>query len=207
MQYKIPQNIEVEDKVVGPLTLRQFLILLIAAAIVFVLFLMTPAEIKGVFYMFAVVIVAIALGIAFFDYGGKHLEQIIFAAFLSFTSPRKRIWKKEPPAEAPASKENAEKEIAEIPIVAQKQDVLAVKENFAQMARSIDTTSKDSDLNDVLEKPTGKNPLGELIAKAKPQKTKNPTVAQLATVSPNKKFEYPQIQVSSQNPLENLKQK
>jgi len=37
MQYQVPQFIEVEDRIIGPLTLKQFLYLAFAGAILFVL--------------------------------------------------------------------------------------------------------------------------------------------------------------------------
>ena len=38
MQFSVPQFVEVEDKIIGPLTLKQFLVLLGGGFVVFVLY-------------------------------------------------------------------------------------------------------------------------------------------------------------------------
>ena len=37
-QYKIPQNIDVEDKILGPFTLKQFLYIMVGGILIYVFF-------------------------------------------------------------------------------------------------------------------------------------------------------------------------
>ncbi len=58
LQYKVPQNVDVEDKIIGPLTAKQFIQSLIGFSIVYILYF-TLASIS--FTLFFVVALAVAL--------------------------------------------------------------------------------------------------------------------------------------------------
>jgi hypothetical protein len=152
------------------------------------------------------VILVSALGLAFYDYGGQHVEQIVLSAIGSLSKPKKRVWAKETPQNQSAQKE-AEAEINEIPVVAPKQDILSARGRIADMARNIDASSQAADPDDVFQKSKPENPLEALLKKAKPAEAKNPVVSQMASVSPSKQFDYPKIEKAVENPLEELKQK
>ncbi len=93
MEYKIPQNVDVEDKLVGPLTLKQFLELLFGAAFAYIIFRMVPGFI---FIFTGIPILLIALGLAFYKINDQPLEKIILAAISFYSKPQKRVWKKVP---------------------------------------------------------------------------------------------------------------
>ena len=91
-KYTVPQFIDVEDKILGPLTVRQFIILLIASGFVFVayklydftLFLVTGAFEFGV-----------ACIIAFLKINGQPFHYFVLNLIQTFKKPRLRVWDKE----------------------------------------------------------------------------------------------------------------
>lgn len=91
MQFQVPQFIEREAQVVGPLTFRQFAFLAAAGGIAFVLYFLLP------FVMFAaasVVLAGFGLLAAFVQVGGKSLPAL-FVDFLNFQMAGKiYYWKK-----------------------------------------------------------------------------------------------------------------
>ena len=68
MRYQVPQFIEVEDKIFGPFTLKQFIYLAGGAGVGLALFTLLPLYI-GVF--FALPVGALALALAFYKINGQ----------------------------------------------------------------------------------------------------------------------------------------
>ncbi|MBU0476720.1 PrgI family protein, partial [Patescibacteria group bacterium] len=91
MRFSVPQFIERESKIVGPLTFKQFLYVGFAATILFVLYFAIP------FILFTILAVAItggALLLAFLRVGGRSLP-IVAQNFLTFFASSKiYLWKK-----------------------------------------------------------------------------------------------------------------
>ncbi len=99
MEYQVPQFIEVEDKIFGPLTLKQFIYLAGGAGLAAGLVLYLP-PVLGV--MLALPIAGLAIGLAFYKVNGKPLIDLIEAGFSYYLSHRLYLWKKQPKApEAP----------------------------------------------------------------------------------------------------------
>ena len=89
-QYQVPQFIETEDKIVGPLTLKQFLYLAIAALISFVLFFI----LKLFFWLSITILLGImAAALAFIKYNGQPLPKIIVNALQYIFKPKMYLWK------------------------------------------------------------------------------------------------------------------
>lgn len=98
-QYKVPQNVEAEDKIIGPLTFKQFIYALVG------IFwgLMSFALLRNFIPIMIVVGVPptlLFLLLAFFTRDGQNFEQLLIA-LVSFTvNSRRRIWIKEDLIEA-----------------------------------------------------------------------------------------------------------
>ena len=91
MQFQVPQFIEREAQVVGPLTFRQFAFLAAAGAVAFILYFLVPFI---VFAAASVVLAGLGLVTAFVQVGGKSLPAL-FVDFLSFQMGGKIFyWKK-----------------------------------------------------------------------------------------------------------------
>ena len=89
MQYQVPQFIDIEEKIVGPLTLRQFFYLAGAFIILFFFFF--------IFKLWFWVILAAIIGggaaaLAFVKYNGRPLRIMIKAIFGYFWRPRNYSW-------------------------------------------------------------------------------------------------------------------
>ena len=119
MQFQVPQFIDIEDKVIGPFTIKQFMYLLIAGVIVFIFYKMLN--------LFATIILAIpvftvALCLAFIRVHNQPFIDVIknFLGFLR--KPDFYVWKK------PIGKEKAPEIIKKEPAKTRTKPV--AKENL-----------------------------------------------------------------------------
>lgn len=91
-QFQVPQFITVEDKVIGPLTIKQFIyvgsgLLLIALANVF----LQPF----LFYPVAIILGAFAGALAFLKINQQPFPLVVKNALFYFLRPRVYVWKRE----------------------------------------------------------------------------------------------------------------
>lgn len=91
MRFKVPQYVELEDKIIGPLTLKQFLVLLGGAGILGVLWLLFNL---GLFIAIAIPISIFFGLITFYKYQGRPLTSLIGPFIVFLTKPRLYLWKK-----------------------------------------------------------------------------------------------------------------
>ncbi len=91
VRYQVPQFIEVEDKIFGPFTFRQFAYLLGGAGICFLCYKLLPSII-GIPIMLGAAGVSLAL--AFYKVNNRPLINTLEAAFKFFLTHRLYIWKK-----------------------------------------------------------------------------------------------------------------
>lgn len=99
MDYQVPQFIDVEDKIFGPLTLKQFIYLAGGAGICAIILLYLP-------FFFALLaalpVAALALALAFYKVNSKPFIEVLEAGFNYYIGRRLYLWKKEKPTEVPA---------------------------------------------------------------------------------------------------------
>ncbi len=96
LQYKIPQNVEVEDKIVGPLTMKQLIICAVGGGIAYVLFLALSKTYFIEIWLPPVGLVSIiTLAIAFLQIRGIKFTKWIFLMIEAMVNPNKRIWDKD----------------------------------------------------------------------------------------------------------------
>jgi hypothetical protein len=104
MQFQVPQFIETEDKVIGPLTLKQFLYLAAAGAISFALFFF----LKTFLWIIATFILgSVGAALAFIKVQGRPLPKVLIAALSFYWKPRTYLWQR--------TTESAETEKLELP--------------------------------------------------------------------------------------------
>ncbi len=90
-QFQVPQFINIEDRIIGPLTLKQFLYLLGAAAVAlvgwsflhFILFIIVVIPFSGLF-----------VAMAFVKINEQPLPAVFFAAINYYLRPRLYLWRK-----------------------------------------------------------------------------------------------------------------
>lgn len=98
MEYQVPQFIEVEDKLIGPLSLKQFLYVAGAGGLCVVFF----SYFSFIFaFIFSVPVAAFGTALAFYKVNGKPLVDVLEAGFNYYTRKRLMLWKyTEPTKEA-----------------------------------------------------------------------------------------------------------
>lgn len=93
MRYQVPQFIEVEDKIFGPFTFKQFAYMGGAAGIAFIAYRFLPLF----FAIFIIVpILTLGLALAFYKMNGRPFIDVMESAFNYMFSSKLYIWKKEP---------------------------------------------------------------------------------------------------------------
>ena len=98
MEYQVPQFIEVENKVVGPLTLKQFIYLAGGGGISVAGFVYLPLYLSlPVIAVFG----GFALALAFYKMNGKPFIDLIEAGFNYYTGAKLFLWKHEEPKARP----------------------------------------------------------------------------------------------------------
>lgn len=91
-QFVVPQFIDVEDKIFGPITTRQFIILLVAGVVLFAAF--KYADI-ALFIVFAIVVGGGAIAFAFVKVNGQVFHYFLLNIIQTMKKPSLRIWNKQ----------------------------------------------------------------------------------------------------------------
>lgn len=92
MQYQVPQFIEVEDKIFGPFTFRQFIYLAGSAGITAALVLSLPFFIG---LLVSIPFIALGLALAFVKINQKPFIEVLESAFFYFTNGKMYLWRKQ----------------------------------------------------------------------------------------------------------------
>ena len=90
-QFVVPQFIDVEDKIFGPITTRQFLILLSAGLLMFIAFKLVDI---GLFIFLALLIGGAALVLGFIKINGQPFHYFLLNIVQTMRRPSRRIWYK-----------------------------------------------------------------------------------------------------------------
>ncbi len=88
----MPQFIDVEDKIFGPVTTRQFIILLIAGLFLFIAYKLADT---ALFIFLATTLGGFALVLAFVKINGQTFHYFLLNLFQTLRRPSRRIWVKE----------------------------------------------------------------------------------------------------------------
>jgi hypothetical protein len=94
MQFQVPQFIDVEDRIFGPLTLKQFLFLAGAGALSFILFFALQT---AVWIGASILLMSIAGSLAFIKYNGQTMLTTIGFLFRYLWFPKFYLWRYTPP--------------------------------------------------------------------------------------------------------------
>lgn len=89
-QYQVPQFIEVEDKIFGPLTLKQFIYLAGGGGVCLIAFTLLPLVIA---LLVGLPIAAFSLSLAFYQVNGRPFLVAIEHAFSYFVGGKLYLWK------------------------------------------------------------------------------------------------------------------
>lgn len=109
MRYQVPQFIEVEDKIFGQLTLKQFLYVAGGAAIGFILWSALPSFLA---LLIGLPVVSFFLALAFYQSNGRPFILTVESAIKYFFATKLYLWKKQ--EKAPKATEAEEKAVSEL---------------------------------------------------------------------------------------------
>ena len=93
-QYKVPQNVEAEDKIIGPLTFKQFIYAIIGVVWAGITFLILNKFI-ALYIIVGLPPTILFLLLAFYTRDGQNFEQLLIAIAGFYSQSRKRLWVKE----------------------------------------------------------------------------------------------------------------
>lgn len=100
-QFTVPQFIDVENKIIGPITTRQFLIILAAAVIIAICYKIFDFSL---FLTCAVIILGVAATFAFAKINGRPFHFFVLNAVQTLKRPRLRVWNNRLAFAEPAAK-------------------------------------------------------------------------------------------------------
>ncbi len=110
MRYQVPQFIEIEDKIFGPLTIKQFVYIAGAGGLCLIFFTLLPLYLTVVF---SIPVMALGAGLAFYKVNDRPLIIVLEHASAYFFGTKLYLWKQRQqesaaattpkPAEVPAS--------------------------------------------------------------------------------------------------------
>lgn len=90
-QFVVPQFIDVEDKIFGPITTRQFLILMASGMIIFLSYRFGDT---GLFIFTAVIVGSLAAAFAFLKVKGQNFHIFVLNVLITIRRPSLRVWRK-----------------------------------------------------------------------------------------------------------------
>ncbi len=93
MRFSVPQFIEIEDKIIGPLTFKQFVYVSGGGGLCFIIYNFIPSFIIAMFFIVPIALFSLAL--AFYKVNGKAFIIIVEAALRYVFKEKLYLWKKE----------------------------------------------------------------------------------------------------------------
>ncbi len=93
MQFQVPQFIEIEDKIFGPLTLKQFIYLAGGAGASVAMWFYIPYKIISI--LLIIPMVAFSVSLAFYKVNNKPFIDLVESAFYYVLGGKLYVWKKE----------------------------------------------------------------------------------------------------------------
>lgn len=128
MNFQTPQFIEQKAKIIGPLTLPQFLYVAAAVGLSFIAFYVFNFFL---WFMISVILVGIALSLAFVKVNGQEMPKVILAAINYLWHPRTYTWQR-------ITKETA-LEISEAEKIQAVRRSMSIQEKLKSVALNITT--------------------------------------------------------------------
>jgi hypothetical protein len=92
MRFQVPQFIDIEDKIVGPFTLKQFLMYVVACMLLVPIYIYSDLSL---FITIALPVLGIAAAFAHVKIYGKSLGQVMFAGITYLSKGQLYIWRRQ----------------------------------------------------------------------------------------------------------------
>lgn len=133
MQYKVPQKIDLEDKIIGPLTLKQFIYLLSGAMLDYIIFSSTNSLLG---WTLIIIVSLAALAFAFIQVEEQPFSYIMGNLLSYLLRPKIRLWDKHRPIKKMVDFKNKKAEKPAGPVLRRPEEV---KSSLESLARVLDT--------------------------------------------------------------------
>jgi hypothetical protein len=102
MQFQVPQFIDIEDKIIGPLTLRQFIYLAIAGGIIFIFYFLVNFV---AWILISLIFAGLGVALAFLKINGQPFQKVLLNMINFYLKPQTYVWLKEEPQTPKTSEE------------------------------------------------------------------------------------------------------
>ena len=221
-QYKVPQNVDIEDKVIAGLTLRQFAFLMFAGGGVLVSRYILVGPLRFLFIPVAVFVACFGLALAFLKINDRPFENFLLSAGKTFLRPARRIWQKDLSGGPERPAVNTPKENTAQP----QENYQEVKNKLERIAKIVDTggvvpggerissfptvnTDESDEVHDVLQKTEQHSDVldklfGEAIDKVTKSK-KEPTIDTMASIPVNEnQYKYQKMPLVREDRLQEM---
>lgn len=90
-QFSVPQFIDVEPKVIGPVTVRQFIMFIVGGLFIFLSYKLADF---ALFIIEAIIIAGLVVVFAFLKINGRPFHLFLLSFLHALTRPKVRVWKK-----------------------------------------------------------------------------------------------------------------
>ena len=138
MEYQVPQFIEVESKIVGPLTLKQFIYIAGAGGLCVIFFSYLNIIVA---LILSAMVVGLAATLAFYKINGKPFINMLEAGFNYYTGAKFFLWmRKEPKVKADSAP------VAEPSLQPQRNAPRLTRGKLSELAWSLDVKTPSSEL-------------------------------------------------------------
>lgn len=96
MQFIVPQFIDVEDKILGPISVRQFITMLVGSGFVYVDYELVWRLNNNFWFfaIFAVIIFGLTMTFAFLKVNGQLFHHFLLNLLVAMRDPKMRVWNK-----------------------------------------------------------------------------------------------------------------
>jgi hypothetical protein len=95
MQFRVPQFIDIEDKVIGPLTLKQFGYIVGAGGVSFIIWTFIPIHFLAI--LLIIPVAGLFLALAFVKYNNRSFGEFLESMFTYYTGAKIYTWKQPTP--------------------------------------------------------------------------------------------------------------
>lgn len=90
-QITVPQFLDVEDKIIGPITVRQFIEILIGSIIIFIFYKLFDFSL---FLVSGLIVFTIMMTFAFYKVNGQPFHNFLLNFIATIKNPKLKIWRK-----------------------------------------------------------------------------------------------------------------
>lgn len=133
MRFVVPQFIDIEDKIIGPLSVRQFIIFLIVFGLIFLLFKLLSFI---SFLIFGTLVFGLGGVFAFAKINGQSFHYFLLNIIYTLRRPKLKVWKREPALEE-TKEAHRRRTIKTAKVVSPKKTVTSSR--LAQLTLVVDT--------------------------------------------------------------------